>query len=63
MSWVLVFTGLVVLLVAVHISIRWWAYMVVRERRMAAQRQPRVFETWQEPPPDEHTATGENSTP
>jgi hypothetical protein len=58
MSWIIVFTGLVVLLLAVHISIRWWAYMVERERRTAAQRQPRVFESWQEAPPDEQDPPG-----
>jgi hypothetical protein len=60
MGWVIVFTGLVVLLVAIHISIRWWVYMVERERRTAAQRQPRGFETWQEAPPDEQDAADGN---
>ena len=54
MSWIIAFTGLVVLLVAVYIGMGLWGRTVERERRTAAQRQPRVFETWQEAPPDEH---------
>jgi hypothetical protein len=62
MSWIVFFAGFAVLLVAVNLGIVWWVRIVERERRMAAQRPPRVFETWQEPPPDEQDATDGNQT-
>ena len=54
MSWVVVFTGLVVLLLAAYVGMGWWGRLVERERRTTAQQaERRVFETWQEAPPDE----------
>jgi hypothetical protein len=58
MNWSIVFVGLVVLLVAIYIGMGWWGRLVERERRTAAQRQPRVFESWQEAPPDEQDPPG-----
>jgi predicted negative regulator of RcsB-dependent stress response len=58
MSWIVVFVSLVVLLVAVYVGMGWWQRTVERERRRAAQRLPRVFESWQEAPPDEQDPPG-----
>jgi hypothetical protein len=55
MNWSIVFVGRVVLLVVRYIGKGWWGRIVERERRTTAQQtERRVFETWQEPPPDEH---------
>ena len=61
MTWIVAFAGLVVLLVAVYVGIGWWGRAVERERHTAAQRQPRVFETWQEAPADAQDAPDERT--